>query len=150
MCAVCVFSVCAAFSRAAVSEVIICASGSVVLTDGTIDVYKRQEWKLWAPTVMEVSLELFSCGSSRERGDRKIASIAMTRGEKGVWSCAMQGAWYGTYYTYHILHSDGVFDTTDPYGVASGIDSERSMVVNLAETDPAGWEQEDVYKRQES
>ena len=57
------------------------------------------EWKLWAPTVMEVSLELFSCGSSRERGDRKIASIAMTRGEKGVWSCAMQGAWYGTYYT---------------------------------------------------
>ena len=47
----------------------------------------------------------------------------------------MQGAWYGTYYTYHILHSDGVFDTTDPYGVASGIDSERSMVVNLAETD---------------
>ena len=65
----------------------------------------------------------------------------ITRGEKGVWSCAMQGAWYGTYYTYHILHSDGVFDTTDPYGVASGIDSERSMVVNLAETDPAGWEQ---------
>ena len=101
------------------------------------------EWKLWAPTVMEVSLELFSCGSSRERGDRKIASIAMTRGEKGVWSCAMQGAWYGTYYTYHILHSDGVFDTTDPYGVASGIDSERSMVVNLAETDPAGWEQDE-------
>lgn len=36
MCAVCVFSACAAFSRAAVSEVIICASGSVVLTDGTI------------------------------------------------------------------------------------------------------------------
>ena len=55
----------------------------------------------------------------------------------------MQGAWYGTYYTYHILHSDGVFDTTDPYGVASGIDSERSMVVNLAETDPAGWEQDE-------
>ena len=36
MCAVCVFSACAAFSRAAVSEVIICASGSVVLADGTI------------------------------------------------------------------------------------------------------------------
>lgn len=101
------------------------------------------EWKLWAPTAMEVSLELFSRGSSRENGDRKIASLAMTRGEKGVWSCAMQGAWYGTYYTYHILHSDGVFDTTDPYGVASGIDSERSMVVNLAETDPAGWEQDE-------
>ena len=81
-------------------------------------------------------------GSSRENGDRKIASLAMTRGEKGVWSCAAQGAWYGTYYTYHILHSDGVFDTTDPYGVASGIDSERSMVVNLAETDPVGWEQD--------
>lgn len=66
------------------------------------------EWKLWAPTAMEVSLELFSRGSSREYGDRKIASIAMTRGEKGVWSCALQGARYGTYYTYHILHSDGV------------------------------------------
>lgn len=48
------------------------------------------EWKLWAPTAMEVSLELFSRGSSREHGDRKIASIAMTRGEKGVWSCALQ------------------------------------------------------------
>lgn len=100
------------------------------------------EWKLWAPTAMEVSLELFSRGSSREYGDRKIASIAMTRGEKGVWSCALQGARYGTYYTYHILHSDGVFDTVDPYGVASGVDSERSMVVNLAETDPVGWEQD--------
>lgn len=100
------------------------------------------EWKLWAPTAMEVSLELFSRGSSREHGDRKIASLAMTRGEKGVWSCAVQGARYGTYYTYHILHSDGVFDTVDPYGVASGIDSERSMVVNLAETDPVGWEQD--------
>ena len=36
----------------------------------------------------------------------------------------------------------GVFDTVDPYGVASGVDSERSMVVNLAETDPVGWEQD--------
>lgn len=36
MCAVCVFSACAAFSRVAVSEVRICASGSVVLPDGTI------------------------------------------------------------------------------------------------------------------
>lgn len=26
------------------------------------------EWKLWAPTAMEVSLELFSRGSSREHG----------------------------------------------------------------------------------
>ena len=39
-------------------------------------------------------------------------------------------------------NSDGVFDTVDPYGVASGVDSERSMVVNLAETDPVGWEQD--------
>ena len=100
------------------------------------------EWKLWAPTAMEVSLELFSRGSSRENGDRKMASIAMTRGEKGVWSCAVQGARYGTYYTYHILHSDGVFDTVDPYGVASGVDSERSMVVDLAATDPVDWEQD--------
>ena len=100
------------------------------------------EWKLWAPTAMEASLELYSRGSSREKEDKKLASLAMTRGEKGIWTCAVQGAWYGTYYTYHILHSDGIFDTVDPYGVASGIDSERSMVVDLAATNPAGWEQD--------
>lgn len=98
------------------------------------------EWKLWAPTAMEVSLELYSCGSGREKGDRKLASLSMKRGKKGVWSCAVEGAWYGVYYTYHVVHSDGTFDTTDPYGTASGIDSERSMVVDLKATNPEGWE----------
>ncbi|MDY2937554.1 MAG: type I pullulanase [Fusicatenibacter sp.] len=100
-------------------------------------------WKLWAPTAMEVSLELYTRGSADETGDQKIGSYPMHEEEKGVWTYRTKGNLSGTYYTYHVVHSEGIFDVIDPWGKASGIDSQRSMVICLSDTDPKGW-QEDV------
>ncbi len=92
-------------------------------------------FKVWAPTASKVVLNLYESGHEGE----SFKDIEMTLGEKGVWSHTEADIGHGTYYTYTVTTAAGTEKATDPYGRAAGLNGNRSMVVDLALTDPTGW-----------
>jgi len=94
----------------------------------------KTTFKVWAPTASKVVLNLFTAGN----GGSAYESVAMTKGEKGVWSYTANCG-HGTYYTYTVTTSVGTQEAVDPYAKAAGLNGNRGMVVDLARTNPEGW-----------
>ena len=101
--------------------------GAVISGDSTT-------FKVWAPTASKVVLNLFTAGN----GVDAHKNVEMTKGDKGVWSHT-EACGHGTYYTYSVTTSAGTQEATDPYAKAAGVNGNRSMVVDLALTNPDGW-----------
>ncbi len=92
-------------------------------------------FKLWAPTASKVVLNLFTAGD----GVEAYKTVDMVKGDKGVWSHT-EDCGHGTYYNYTVTTSVGTQDAVDPYAKAAGVNGKRGMVVDLAKTNPDGWE----------
>lgn len=95
-------------------------------------------FRVWAPTAQEVSLLLYREG----RGGEPLARQQMHPDVKGTWVAQRVGNLKGLYYTY-LVTVDGVArEACDPYARAVGVNGERAMVLDLAGTDPEGWEED--------
>ena len=98
-------------------------------------------WKLWSPTAKHVQLRLYATGSDEEPGAAYLGTHSMTQDETtGVWSLTLQGDYKNVYYTYLVTARGVTRETRDIYAKAAGVNGYRSMVVDLDDTDPAGWE----------
>ena len=120
---------------------------------GAIYTPESTTFKLWAPLATEVKLNRYATGSDSEQGAENLGSLSMEKlmdGEKwtGVWTAAVEGDLVNTYYTYtvtnpnHIYKSTGfkTVETQDPYSYAVGVNGDRTMIVDLDNTDPEGWD----------
>lgn len=117
--------------------------GAVYSPEGTT-------FKVWAPSASEVSLRRYTKGSSSEDGDEMIEEIPMEKDtaddgtwDNGVWKVTVKGDLINTYYTYLVTVGSSTKETNDVYAKAVGFNGQRAMVVNLAETDPEGWSEDD-------
>ena len=63
-----------------------------------------------------------------------------------IFSAVAEGDLDGVYYTYEVHTPDGVFCSHDPYAKACGVNGHRSMVIDLAKTNPDGFVNEDRPK----
>lgn len=97
-------------------------------------------FKVWAPTAEEVLLNLYESGT--EGTDDRISSLPMKRGAKGVWSANIDENLKNRYYTYTVTADRQTKETQDVYAIACGVNGRRSMIVDLRETDPDGWEED--------
>ena len=98
-------------------------------------------FKVWAPVANQVLLKLYTTGSYQEQGATVIAIKKMEYDEcTGVWSKTVDGDLHGVYYTYLIHNNHLSCETQDVYSKATGVNSQRSMVVDLERTNPDGWE----------
>ncbi len=98
-------------------------------------------FKVWAPSAEQVLLKLYSTGSFYEEGAQVLSIKQMLfDASTGVWAATIDGDLDKTYYTYVIKTEKGTHETQDVYSKAVGINSSRSEVVNLAGTNPEGWE----------
>ena len=112
-------------------------------------------FKVWAPTAEAVLLRVYRFGSGEEALWAKEEDLAenfgMEQGEAGTWSVRVDGDLDGVYYTYLVTVDGKSCETGDPYARACGVNGERSMVVNLAKTNPKDWEKdrrpEGIYLR---
>lgn len=99
-------------------------------------------FRVWAPTAQSVVLNLFSCGSDAEMQHTDQADTrqeVLTPGSHGVWSYETAENLGNTYYTYDITVDGITRNTADPYAVACGVNGTRSMVIDLADTNPEGF-----------
>ena len=111
--------------------------------------------KLWAPTADSVLLNLYAYGTEEEEAidqknllkqteakKRYQKGISLTKGEKGVWSLTLTGDYHNVYYDYEVTVDGKTRQTADPYAVACGANSKRSMIIDLSSTNPEGWEED--------
>ncbi len=96
-------------------------------------------WKTWSPQASSVKLRLYRTGSDNEAGAGLINEYDMTMGSGGVWSKTLSGDYKNVYYTYVVSVNGSTNETQDVYSKATGVNGNRSMVVDLDSTDPDGW-----------
>lgn len=103
---------------------------------GAIYTKEKTNFRVWAPTASKVELNLYEAGS----GDCLIETVPMTADEKGTWVYEKTGDINGVYYTYSVTVGGETNEAVDPYAKAAGVNGKRGMVIDLASTDPEGFE----------
>ena len=111
---------------------------------GVICEENSTKFALWAPLAHSVSLVLYPDGDSSPAS----RILPMQQGENGVWRYSEPTSLHGTYYEYRIDHGEGPVFSGDPYARACGCNSRRCMVVDLAKTNPPGWEEDRSPERE--
>lgn len=97
-------------------------------------------FKLWAPTADKVILQIFESGDPECEECKQSVPMAYT--DKGVFALELKGDYKNMYYTYLVTRNGETVETQDPYGKACGVNGKRSMVVDLADVQPAGFEKD--------
>ncbi len=94
-------------------------------------------FKLWSPVAEEVVLKLYDKGN----GGAAREKLEMQKGEKGLWLLSVKKDLQGVYYTFHVKVGGHWLDETPGiYATAVGANGQRAMVLDLASTNPKGWE----------
>jgi pullulanase len=93
-------------------------------------------FRLWAKSAESVRLCLYEKGD----GKKELRRIPMDCESDGTWSVSVEGDLNHIYYNYIINRKNEEILTQDPYAVAAGVNGKRSMVLDLRETDPEGFE----------
>ena len=95
--------------------------------------------KLWAPLAASVQVYLYKNGNPAEQ-EEPDEKLEMTAGEKGTWSIELKGDKNGVYYTYYVDNVSSQKECVDPYARAVGVNGRRGMIIDLASTNPDGWD----------
>lgn len=97
---------------------------------------KMTRFKVWAPEAESVKLNLYKQGE----GDNLIEQHIMKKSANGTYVFEKQGDCNGIYYTYTVVNHGEKQEAVDPYTKAAGVNGQRGMVINLAKTNPQGFE----------
>lgn len=101
-------------------------------------VYSKNKtvFKVWSPLAHEATVLLYkTC-----RDEKPYRRMPMEKDRKGVWHKTANGDLNGVYYTYEIRHDDITEETIDIYARTAGVNGAMGMVIDMAETNPAGWD----------
>ena len=99
---------------------------------------EKTVFKVWAPTAEQVKLNLYKEGE----GDCLTESVDMKADVNGTWVYEAAGDRKGVYYTYTVKVNGEEKEAVDPYAKAVGVNGNRGMVVDLAQTNPEGFEKD--------
>lgn len=96
-------------------------------------------FKVWSPHAKTVHLNIYETGNVQE--DSLIIQLPMVL-EDNVWTKSVDEDMNGLFYTYQFNHRDYTTEAPDLYSTAVGLNGDRTAIIDLAETDPEGWEQD--------
>lgn len=105
---------------------------------GAVWTKEKTTFRVWAPTADAVWVNLYASGA--EGTDDRTGQLAMTADKNGTWTAEMSGDLNGTYYTYLAEVNGTQKEACDPYARTTGVNGKRAMVIDLASTNPTGWE----------
>lgn len=103
---------------------------------GAVYTPEATTFKLWSPAAQEARLNFYTTDDPAAEASERLEMKA----ENGAWALTVPGDLDGKYYTFQIKqHGSWGEEATDPYARAAGTNGLRGQVVNLADTNPAGW-----------
>lgn len=91
---------------------------------------KATVFKLNAPT--KPTLRLYDAGL----GGKAYKKVKLAESAPNVWTATVKGDLKGKFYTFDI----GLGETPGTFAKAVGVNGKRGAIVNMAETNPAGWD----------
>ncbi|MBQ2854429.1 MAG: type I pullulanase [Oscillospiraceae bacterium] len=97
-------------------------------------------FRLWAPTAEAVVIHLYAGGTAGKTD--LLTQKKMTPDVCGTWTASIPGNLHGVYYTYLVTVNGKEVEACDPYARTTGVNGQRAMVIDLASTNPAGWEED--------
>ncbi len=115
-------------------EVIILQYDKFPITNKKLGItYTPQQttFRIWSPLREKIELLIYPDASSIRR------SYQMIKYEDGVHETTIEGDLKDYFYTYLI---ESKWEVTDPYSIACSINSIRSSIINLRDTNPEGWD----------
>lgn len=95
--------------------------------------------RVWAPTALSVTVNLYTKGNPVVE-DKPVEQVKMTADVNGTWVAELPGDRNGTYYTYLVELEGGTNEACDPYARTTGVNGQRAMILDLASTNPEGWD----------
>src|SRR5258705_4471623 len=100
----------------------------------------RTIFKVWAPTADSVQLALLHDAF----GKMAPTHLTMKKKEKGIWFVAWGGEHVKGHYYYYNVKIDGKwrYGIIDPYAKSVAINSRSVKILDMAETNPPGWEKD--------
>ena len=99
---------------------------------------EKTTFRVWAPTASAAAVNLYASGTAGT--DDLIEQLPMTADANGTWVAEKSGDLNGTYYTYTVTVKGEESEACDPYARTTGVNGARAMVIDLASTDPEGWD----------
>ena len=100
---------------------------------------EKTNLRLWAPTAVGVNVNLYTNGDPEAQPD-PTEQKPMTKDVNGTWICELPGDMKGIYYTYEVTTDNDVVEAIDPYARTAGVNGKRGMIIDLASTNPEGWD----------
>lgn len=99
---------------------------------------EKTSFRVWAPTAESVKVNLYASGTAE--AEDLTEQLEMKPDINGTWVAEKEGDLNGVYYTY-LAQVNGVEnEACDPYARTTGVNGKRAMVLDLASTNPKGWE----------
>ena len=92
---------------------------------------------LVAQKAQSVNLNIYAEGT----GGKPVKTVAMRKGEKGVWKAVVKGDLKGRFYTFNVKHGGKMLgETPGLFAKAVGVNGKRGAIIDMAATNPEGWE----------
>ncbi len=99
---------------------------------------EKTTFRVWAPTAASVRVNLYKSGTPGT--DDLMEQLTLSPAEKGTWAGEKPGDLNGVYYTYLVDVDGNTVEACDPYARTTGVNGQRAMVIDLASTNPEGWD----------
>ncbi len=100
---------------------------------------QKSVFKIWSPPAKEARILLYEAGV----GGAPLLTKNLQRAQDGVWEVDFQEDLKGKFYAFQVkINGAWSAEVPDPYVKAVGVNGNRGMVVDLAETNPEGWERD--------
>ena len=105
---------------------------------GAVWTGEKTTFRVWAPTAESVAVNLYESGT--QGTDDLLEQLPMQADVNGTWVAEKEGDLNGTYYTYVVEIGGQESEACDPYARTTGVNGRRAMVIDLASTNPEGWD----------
>ena len=98
---------------------------------------EKTSFRVWSPLAESMIVRIFDQGHEGSL----LETFQMKKDVQGTWLLELEGDWKNRYYTYQAtIEGKLMHEVPDPYAKAVGVNGDRGMIVDLASTNPPGWE----------
>ncbi len=103
-------------------------------------------FKVWSPLAKEVFLNIYETGVLNDNSLLKKVPMQLNH---NVWEVELSENLQGLFYTYSFNHDGNHTEAPDLYSKAVGLNGDRTAIINLADTDPEGWEHDEYVMQKQ-